>query len=152
MIDIEKIQDIARNYARNLPRWATIDADDLSQETILSQLEGRSANGIGAMKDLIRKQGWIKQHRSRDKAPLERIGLNKIYLPSNESKFIASIDVNKLLLQLSPAQQQVMRLYTIEGLLILEIAGKLNISAEAVRNRIYWGMRKLRKLANGKSN
>lgn len=143
MIDYAQIQRTARRFAARLPFWAAVDVNDLAQEAALGALRGRKSRD-GAIQDLLRRQGWISNHRSRGR---RRVELNeRSHRVTPESKWSAAIDVHGLLGRLSPLQREAVELHYLAGMGEGEISEFLCIPIQRVKNRIHQGLKNLRRM------
>jgi DNA-directed RNA polymerase specialized sigma24 family protein len=146
MIDYAQIQRNARKFAERLPPWATIDADDLAQESILAALHGRRSRK-GPMQDALRKQGWIKNHRKTnlllERASFPEASDRRLWFDPRNS-WAALVDIEKLMSRLNPKRKQAIEMQYLYGMEAEEIAVVLNIRVDAVRGRVYEGMKDMR--------
>jgi len=144
MIDFEKIQRTARYFARYSPNGALLDVNDFAQEAALRALLGRKSRD-GPMYDLLRRQGWITNHRSGSRH--QRVELNeRRQTTAPEPKWSAAIDIDRLLGKLTPYQRQAVEMHYLEGMRESEIVDVLRISTNAVRNRIHEGLKNMRRM------
>lgn len=144
IIDYAHIQHAAQCFARRLPAWASVDANDLAQESILAALRGRKSRK-GPMQDALRKQGWMKRHRSGGETI--RVALDeRTYGHSPESRLVAKIDIELLLNRLPPNQREAVVLHHLVGMTETEMSKSLTISIPMVKNRIYRGLTSMRNL------
>lgn len=144
VIDYEQIQHTARTFAARLPPWATIDANDLAQESALAALCGRTSQ-TGPMQDALRRQGWMKQHRGGNETI--RVVLDeRTFGHSPESRMVAKIDIEFLLSGLTPYQRQAVALHHLVGMTETEISKSLAIPIPRVRNRIHEGLQNMRRM------
>lgn len=142
MIDYTYLQRVARTFSRRLPQWACVDAEDLAQESALAALRGRKSRK-GPMQDALRKQGWMKQHRSGGETI--RVALDeRTYGHSPESRLVAKIDIELLLSRLTFYQRQAVVLHHLAGMTETEMSKSLAIPIQRVKNRIHHGLKNMR--------
>lgn len=145
IIDYAHLQRVARIFCRRLPQWACVDAEDLAQESALGALRGRKSRK-GPMQDALRKQGWMKQHRSAGE--LIRVSLNEhANVHSPENRLVAGIDIDLLLSRLTPHQKQAVALHHLAGMTEAEMSRWLAIPIQRVKNRIHQGLKNMRSRA-----
>lgn len=143
MMDYAQIQRTAQYFARRLPAWALIDAEDLAQESALALLRGRQSRK-GPMQDALRKQGWMKQHRGGGAI---RVDLNdRTHNFSPEGQWCAAIDVHGLLARLTPKQREAVALHHLMGMTEAEMSKSLAIPIPRVKNRIHHGLKNMRSM------
>ena len=147
MIDYAYLQRVARAFCRRLPQWVCLDAEDLAQESALGALRGRKSRK-GPMQDALRRQGWMKQHRSGGE--MIRVALNeRAYSHSPESRLVARIDIELLLSRLTPHQREAVALHHLAGMTEAEMSKSLAIPIQRVKNRIHQGLKHMRSRAYG---
>jgi DNA-directed RNA polymerase specialized sigma24 family protein len=145
IIDYTDLQRVARAVCRRLPQWACVDAEDLAQESALAALRGRKSRK-GPMQDTLRKQGWMKQHRSGGETV--RVVLDeRTYGHSPENRLVAQIDTELLLSRLTPYQRQAVALHHLAGMTETEMSKSLSIPIQRVKNRIHNGLKNMRSRA-----
>lgn len=141
MIDIPFIQKIAAIKARGLPFFATIDADDLSQEAIMCALRGRKSIE-GPMTDLLRAQGYFGSYRSGlrtlIRVPITHMNGNDCEIftthKTPETILLDSEPVElpegiKLLIsKMSERKRLILKMYFTDNLTLKQISKKLHVS------------------------
>lgn len=159
LIDYSNIRRAADRLYSRLPRGVGIDADDLAQEAVLAGLRGRKSRDW-PMIDLLRKQGWMRQHRCNYKGrrPVsfpERHNdrFKRSFARENsygavhlEQAWIAAVDVYTLLDRLDPRQKEAIRLHYLVGMTAPEIAIELGLSPSLAAARIGNGMKNMRSM------
>lgn len=144
MIDYAKIQRTAGYFARYTSGGSLLDKNDFAQEAALRALLGRKSRD-GPMYDLVRRQGWITNHRQGSTHQHQRVELiEKRYWTAPESQWSAAIDVRGLLARITPYQRQAVELRYLYGMRESEMVDALSISVNAVRNRIHLGLQNMR--------
>jgi RNA polymerase sigma factor (sigma-70 family) len=147
MIDYVAIQRTAQFMARRLPVWELLDAEDLAQEAVVRMLVGRQSTR-GPMQDALRRQGWIKQHRSGN--GLERVELEDrsglFRISSFENASIAHVDTERMLRLPTMRDRQAVMLHYLVGMTEVEIAEITGASVGAVRQRLYRGKMSMRRM------
>ncbi len=129
-------KDRAHWLARRLPPG--LEVEDLEQEFHLAALRGRRST-TGPMQDL--RDRWTRwQKHERFAAPAE-------HFPSHEWTVISKVDLSRPLEALSKSQREVIELTDLLGLTLKECAEHLGASYQAVQNRRFLGISKLRRKA-----
>ncbi len=151
MIDYAQIQRTARAFAKRLPSWATVDADDLANTSALAAMRGRRSI-LGPMQDLLRKQGWVTNHRKTN-TTYRSVPIIIHKNPSRPSErecgeimLNAFIDVHSLLRRLTLKQRQAVEMYYLEGMTQQEVALRLRIHQESVSCRISGAFKQMRRM------
>lgn len=143
-LDYASIKRTAGYFARYAPSGSLLDKNDFAQESALRALLGRKSRD-GPMYDLLRRQGWITNHRAG--SIHRRVTLDeRQHTTSPEAQWIAAIDVLGLLARLTPYQRRAVELHYLYGMRESEIVDVLHISTNAVRNRIHEGLKNMRRM------
>lgn len=139
-------------YARRLPRGMI---DDAVQDTLLAIHEKRhtydAARPFGPWLAAIARYKWIDRIRAMKAAPTDSLD-EDIPVASDEDIVTNDLSLERLLLELRPAQSQVIRLVKLEGLSIAEAAARTGQSASLVKVNIHRGLSRLKGLIRGQSD
>jgi RNA polymerase sigma factor (sigma-70 family) len=120
------------------------EADDLVQEAVLEQLEGKRRDGTDSY---VRRSLWLRSltRRRSDQRRRQREAAFAAMAsaPDDREVAIVALALRQALLRLSTEQRSLLEARYIEGRAPAELASDLHISPEAVRQRIHRALARL---------